>query len=220
MFNFIKKSVIENRLQDELLYEYVMDELESDIKYKGLWAKAYSDSEGDSNKIEPLYMRYRVQAIKDIFTSLQIAYDKLPKEQIAEYLKNKVITKENNKLTWIDKETGLVWEVKNRKKIEKKFNFDESIRYAQKLNKESYAGFCDWRVPTKEELHTIVTEKKHNGKYTKEALSKNSSSVYWSSTTVASVTSSAWGVDFSFGNDYLYVKTGTNFVRCVRSVDN
>jgi len=89
MFNRFKKKLIEKRLKDEILFEYVLDELEDDIKVKGLWAKAYANSEGDKNKIEPLYMQYRVQSIKDIFTSIKIAYEELPKERISKIINNK-----------------------------------------------------------------------------------------------------------------------------------
>jgi len=44
-----------------------------------------------------------------------------------------------------------------------------------------------------------------------------SSSLYWSSTTVASNTNYAWVVYFDFGNDNYYGKASSNFVRCVRA---
>lgn len=88
MFNFIKKHQIVNRIEDEILYEYIVDEMEAGTKLKGLWAKAYANSEGDNNKIEPLYMQYRVQSIKDYFETLKMAYQKLSKEKISEILNN------------------------------------------------------------------------------------------------------------------------------------
>jgi len=85
-----KKIGIENRNNDEVLYEYVSIELERGMKFKGLWAKAYANSEGNTNKIEPLYMQYRVQAIKDMLTSLEISYNEMSKKVLFTYLKNKL----------------------------------------------------------------------------------------------------------------------------------
>ena len=88
MFNWLKKQAIQKRVEDAILYEYVADELEDGIKIKGLWAKAYAQSGGDSDAVEPLYMQYRVQSIKDFFTAMKIAYEELPKSKISKYLDN------------------------------------------------------------------------------------------------------------------------------------
>ncbi|MFA6395454.1 MAG: hypothetical protein WCW84_05765 [Sulfurimonas sp.] len=82
MFDSIKKALIQNREDDALLYEYVLTEIENDVILKGLWAKAMALSEGYDNKIQPLYMQYRVQSIKDEFTKLNIAYKELTKEPL------------------------------------------------------------------------------------------------------------------------------------------
>lgn len=86
MFNYFKKKAIENRVNDEILYEYVTEELEKNIKVKGLWAKSYANSEGNDNKVEPLYMQYRVQAIKDEFSSLEIMYNELSRQKIFDFI--------------------------------------------------------------------------------------------------------------------------------------
>jgi len=88
MFDYFKKKSIENRVNDTLLYEYVIEELENNTKVKGLWAKAYANSDGDSNKIEPLYMQYRVQSIKDVFTSMEILYNELSRQRLFDFIAN------------------------------------------------------------------------------------------------------------------------------------
>ena len=88
MFDYFKKKAIENRVNDEILYEYVTEELEKNIKIKGLWAKAYANSDGNDNKIEPLYMQYRVQSIKDIFSSLEIIYNELSRQKLFDFISN------------------------------------------------------------------------------------------------------------------------------------
>ncbi len=82
MFNYFKKIAISNRVNDEFLYEYVLNEIETDTVAKGLWAKAIAHSEGNEKKVKPLYMQYRVQDIKDEFTKKNIAYEELKRDTL------------------------------------------------------------------------------------------------------------------------------------------
>lgn len=78
-----------NNVSDELLYEFVMDEMgqESEL-IKGLWAKALAHSEGNDSKARSLYMQYRVQAIKDQLSALEINLGDLSKEELFESIKS------------------------------------------------------------------------------------------------------------------------------------
>lgn len=53
------------RLSEETLYAQVVKELEAGIRRDGIWAKALIDSNGDQDKAKTLYVRYRVQSLKD-----------------------------------------------------------------------------------------------------------------------------------------------------------
>ncbi len=64
MFNFIRKTIIENRENDDVLYEYVLSELENEIIIKSLWAKAIAKAEGNDKKIEPLYSNIEYKILK------------------------------------------------------------------------------------------------------------------------------------------------------------
>ncbi|MDA7817238.1 hypothetical protein N9A28_03510 [Sulfurimonas sp.] len=88
MFNFAKKKIIENRENDDLLYEFVLTEIENKIIIKSLWAKAIAISEGIESKIEPLYMQYRVRNIKDQFIKLDIAFNDLKREALYSKIKS------------------------------------------------------------------------------------------------------------------------------------
>ena len=88
MFNMFKKAAIVNRVEETILYEYVLDEIENGIQIRGLWAKAMANSDGDMNKANSIYMKYRVQDIKDIFTTMKIVYDEMSKNEIENHLKN------------------------------------------------------------------------------------------------------------------------------------
>lgn len=138
MFNFIKKSIIANRAEETILYEYVLDELEDGYKVRGLWAKALAMSEGDENKATSLYMQYRVQNIKDFFVSLKIAYEELSKAQIKNQLIN--LVKNNEVENNVPKPKPLDYSTKFLEKYdctEKSINVivdNKIIRVRNKLN--------------------------------------------------------------------------------------
>lgn len=65
MFEKFRKNQAVHRLIEEQLYEQALAELDSGQLRSGLWAKALADSSGDEQKVRGLYLKYRVQAMKD-----------------------------------------------------------------------------------------------------------------------------------------------------------
>ena len=55
----------EDRLSEIELYELVAEEIANNQQSKGLWAKAIADTEGELEKAKALYIKLRVQMIKD-----------------------------------------------------------------------------------------------------------------------------------------------------------
>ena len=96
MFDYFKKVEIASRTNDELLYEFVLSELETGAVSKGLWGKALANSGGDSAYAKSIYMQYRVQSIKDIFTAQKIAYNELSKSKLFQYIQDKIFPITNN----------------------------------------------------------------------------------------------------------------------------
>ena len=157
---------------------------------------------------------------------------------------NRVIEFSDNILAWKDTETNLMWEIKNEENIKhcyvwSKEDIAESIKngwdtyltddvkdafsYAKKLNKINYCGFNDWRVPTIDELKTILTKEEseivgyaNTNYYIKRPLSKNTTHWYWSSSSSANSSSYAWSVYFNNGYAYNSNKVNSLYVRCVR----
>ena len=52
-------------LEEEALYKQVLDEVESGVMRKGIYAKALADGLGDEGKAQSLYIKYRVQSLVD-----------------------------------------------------------------------------------------------------------------------------------------------------------
>ena len=57
--------VVYTQQDEEALYEIVAAEMAVRKIKKGLWAKAYAQCEGDTNRTKALYIKLRVQALKD-----------------------------------------------------------------------------------------------------------------------------------------------------------
>jgi hypothetical protein len=55
----------EEHMIEEEFYELAYEEIESGNTKKGLWAKAFSKSDGDENKAKALYIKYRFDQIKE-----------------------------------------------------------------------------------------------------------------------------------------------------------
>ena len=65
---FFKKDPLEEsfmRLAENDFYEIVTREVMNEQVIAGIWGRAFSDAEGDTNKAKALYIKYRVQDLKD-----------------------------------------------------------------------------------------------------------------------------------------------------------
>ena len=105
---------------------------------------------------------------------------------------------------------GLIWQQAEAGQK----TWEAALTYCEGL---SLAGKSDWRLPNIRELETIVDTTKYNPAINTTAFPNANSSSYWSSTTVASISSYAWPVDFQGGRDFSYGKKSNIYVRCVRS---
>jgi hypothetical protein len=70
---------------------------------------------------------------------------------------------ERSDLTITDNKTGLAWTL-NANLAKRQFSWNGAFDDLERtVNKDRYAGFGDWRVPTREELMTLVDLAKSQG---------------------------------------------------------
>jgi Protein of unknown function (DUF1566) len=97
-------------------------------------------------------------------------------------------------------------------------NGTDTEDFISALNSAHFGGYSDWRLPTINELDSIVNcDIPYPGPTINAAYFPNTvSSFYWSSTTNANNTNVAWGVHFYGGYDSNGYKDGSYYVRAVR----
>ena len=97
-------------------------------------------------------------------------------------------------------------------------NWKTAFDIAMKFNREGgYAGFKDWRLPTIDELKSLIDKiKGKSGNYIDENVFSNNYGFVWSSSPYAYGNGDAWIVNFSSGNDSCSGKNNSYAVRLVR----
>ena len=95
-------------------------------------------------------------------------------------------------------------------------NGTDTEDFINALNSAHFGGYSDWRLPTINELDSIVNNDIYNPAINTTYFPNTVSSDYWSSTTYAPNTFVAWGVYFGYGNDSPSAKDDSYYVRAVR----
>jgi len=120
--------------------------------------------------------------------------------------------KDNGDGTVTDIATGLTWQQEDDN-VQRAW--EAAITYCEGLNLSDHQ---DWRLPNIKELRTIVDMTTGFPAIDPIAFpGTNAMDFYWSATTYASSSGSAWHVGFSDGTvSYRYKEDATYYVRCVR----
>ena len=109
-----------------------------------------------------------------------------------------------------DQRTGLMWQ---RNVVEDCFNLEAAKLYAAKLRLGRYK---DWRVPTKEELLSIVDHSRRGPAIDIEVFPNTPSCWFWSVSPNARNSNHAWLVHFVDGDSSYNDVSSCYRVRCVR----
>lgn len=143
------------------------------------------------------------------------------KRQPLEYIQNDF---EDQRDVILDHTTGLMWQQSGS---ETTMIYQEAQAYIEELNRQNFAGFDDWRLPTVEELMSLLEpEEQSNGVYInpifdtpelKEYYEEDylEGLIWWWSADRCSL-ESAWSVGFKFGDVSWDDLNYNYFVRAVR----
>ncbi len=66
---------------------------------------------------------------------------------------------DNSDETVTDRETGLMWKKTDTMiDLKKWVNYQEAVDYARELRENQFAGYDEWRLPTKDEMQSLYNE--------------------------------------------------------------
>lgn len=120
-------------------------------------------------------------------------------------------------LHWMRFSLGQAWNGKTNITEAKRYTWQEALNAADNFNQSGgFASYQDWRVPTIDELKTIV-ERGKKPAINHAMFPATPLSMFWSCSSTTNVNHSAWAVYFYGGSAYWYGKTSYYYVRLVRS---
>jgi serine/threonine-protein kinase len=118
---------------------------------------------------------------------------------------------DNGDGTVTDRDTDLVWQ---KGQAPERMTWSEAQRYILQLNQEDFAGHSDWRLPTHQELSTLILSQENIRRLYLDPIF-GSQRCFWSSTTRGHHV--ACYVDFYYGGVYRFPENYVNHsVRAVR----
>jgi hypothetical protein len=120
---------------------------------------------------------------------------------------------DNKDGTITDRATGLMWQKSGSGNFMK---YELAELYIAEINRIKFAGYDDWRLPTVDELASLLTPKKQSqGLYISPIFADTQS---WCWTSDKRVSGGAWHIYFLFGSVDWYNLNVNYFVRAVRSL--
>jgi len=123
----------------------------------------------------------------------------------------------NGEIVAIDNVTGLIWAPDGDQagcNFAGQTDWNSAIDWANNL---TFAGYSDWRLPNRRELESLVDSSIFNPAINPTYFPNTRADFYWSGSTYAGDTASAWVVNFTDGYMAIGGKAITFYVRAVRN---
>ncbi len=117
----------------------------------------------------------------------------------------------------LDKVTGLMWQ-KTDDNIQR--DWYNASNYCQSLKPPAISDWSDWRLPSVDELMSIVNYGLYEPAISAVAFPVPKLLRYWSALTYASNSANAWSVHFRYGVVDFISKSTSLHVRCVRKLSD
>jgi hypothetical protein len=113
-----------------------------------------------------------------------------------------------------DHVTGLMWQ---QDEVAERFGWKEAEGYLAEINSSEFAGYSDWRIPSTEELASLLIPRKNDAGYLDPVFHKEILST-WTCDEFPDMPAGAWFVDFLEGKPVDGNRAaGLGQVRLVRS---
>lgn len=125
------------------------------------------------------------------------------------------ITDNKNKHTWLRCPVGMSWDGSSCTGISLKYTWTGAVAAVEELNQKKVAGRSDWRLPTVEELATVVERRCFKPAIDLKAFPYSPESGFWTDTPVEGVQPRAWVIHFLNGKPYIAKKTQTWRLRLI-----
>ncbi len=138
---------------------------------------------------------------------------------VGTYIENRFEAQQEGQVI-VDHATGLMWQQSGSKES---LTYEDAQQYIEHLNAEKFAGYDGWRLPTVEELVSLVgPEQSSNGYYIDTIFTVPTDGWYWCWSadkfpSDGGLPSAAWRVTFNTGSVGWHILDSTVCVRAVRS---
>ncbi len=118
---------------------------------------------------------------------------------------------DNGNGTITDSVTGLMWQKSGSGNY---MSDDKTQAYIDNLNRQKFAGYNDWRLPTLNELISLLEKKKVDSLYINPLFDRKQE---WCWTSDTRTSGGDWDVNLYSGLVNWYYSDGGSYVRAVRS---
>ena len=119
----------------------------------------------------------------------------------------------------VDRATGLMWQKSGSREP---LTYEEARKYIDQLNRKRFGGYDDWRLPTIEELLSLVEPELSSEYLYLDPVFDSRQKWVWSADLWhiqdEEASGSAWNVYFSSGNVHWLFLNSLSYVRAVRAV--